>query len=218
MDTSTLLRIHAALDDVSALGPGPAAVLWVQGCLRGCRGCMSPDTFDPSAGQLARVSDVAAWLEGTGRCHLTLSGGEPFDQASGLVQLIDRVRADRDWTVTCYTGHRLEDLERNCDASTAAMLDRLDLLIDGPYIAAQHAPLRWRGSSNQRVHALSGRIRPPDDLTVGVEVHFDLDGHFRFVGVPPVRQFVETFVQLGASSIAPAPPSPSLPFPIAEGS
>lgn len=219
VDTSaSVLRVHAALDDVDNLGPGVAAAVWVQGCLRACRGCMSPDTFDPGGGRMARIEAVAGWLTLTGRSFLTISGGEPFDQADALVDLIDLIRADRDWIVTCYTGHRIEHLEVHPDPAVADLLERLDLLIDGPFVEERFAPLLWRGSTNQRIHDLSGRVAVPDDEPVGLSLRFQ-GGDFRFIGVPPVPQFLETFVSIAGEDVSvsgAASGLAALPFPTQE--
>lgn len=193
------IRVHSAEPTVTTLGPAPAAGLWVQGCGLGCRECTSKSTWDASGGALAEVADVAGWLQATGRSNLTISGGEPMDQAPALAELIDAIRLDRDWVVTCYSGYRLEALLADHRPGTAALLERIDLLIDGPYVAQQHAALRWRGSRNQRLHSLTGRVEipadPVADLAVGVEVVLDADGGFELIGVPPVRRMVERFAE-----------------------
>jgi len=215
------IHVHDARDDVRTLGPPVAAAIWVQGCRRGCVGCMSPHTFNPDGGATATVAAIAAWLHTTERRFLTISGGEPMDQAAALAALIDLIRAHRDWTVTCYTGHRIEDLRAAGDPDVLALLDRLDLLIDGPYIEAKHAALRWRGSANQRIHSLTERVDVGCDETAGVDVHFDANDAFRFIGVPPVPRFAETFVEIWPSSGTSSPPvsGPAravLPFPLEE--
>jgi len=183
---------HLLLDSVDAavstLGPGPAVGIWVQGCGRACPECASEHTWSTSGGALADTDDVAAWIDASPHRHLTLSGGEPMDQAPALVELIDTIRRRRDWIVTCYSGFVLESLRRDVRPGTAALVDRLDLLIDGPYRAEHHAPLRWRGSTNQRLHRLTDRVEiPPDDVPAGITPVFGDDGSFRIVGVYPER-------------------------------
>ncbi len=183
MDT---LRLHSVSDRVTTLGPGPAAGLWVQGCTIGCSRCTSPESWSTTGGVLARVDDIARWLGGLDVCHLTVSGGEPLEQAPALGALLDAIRRVKDWFVTCYSGYSLEALERDHRPGTAALLERLDLLIDGPYVERLHAPLLWRGSSNQRIHDLSGRVRlPADDRSAGFAPVFFDDGSFEFIGVFP---------------------------------
>lgn len=211
--STDLLAVHAAHTGVTTLGPGPAAALWVQGCARGCRGCMSPDTFDVEGGWWARVDVVATWLASTPHHHLTISGGEPMDQAGVLARLVDLIRVERDWIVTCYTGHRLAELRDEPPPGATELLDRIDLLIDGPYVEPAHGRLAWRGSSNQVLHDLTGRVVLPPDEPAGIAVHLEADGTFRFVGVPPEPRFVERFADLASDSLPPSRTRSRLPFP-----
>jgi anaerobic ribonucleoside-triphosphate reductase activating protein len=213
------VRLNSVQAGVTTLGPSPAVCVWVQGCGIGCRDCMSPNTWSGSGGASARVTDVAAWAVDTGLAHLTISGGEPTDQADALCELVDVLRAERPWTVTCYSGRTREQLERDIPSGSAALLERLDLLIDGPYATEQHAPLRWRGSRNQRLHALSERVRiPDDDMSAGLEMFTGDDGTFTLVGVPSAPGLVAAL--RSQMTIDDAPPSVessvSFPFPTLE--
>ncbi len=211
----TALKLESCAAGVTTLGPGPAVCIWVQGCDLGCRGCMSKHTWSGGGGVLAEPDDVAAWAESTRLRHLTISGGEPFDQAPALAELLDRLRASRDWVVTSYSGYRRPRLERDDPPGSVELLSRLDLLIDGPYVAARHAALRWRGSSNQTIHDLTGRVEVPSDAHAGLEVAFDEDGGFALVGVPPVRDFVARFEAglPGRRRETAADPTRRFPFP-----
>lgn len=168
-------------------------MLWTQGCARNCPGCMSPMSFSLLGGRWAAIDTIAQWLVGTGSRLLTISGGEPFDQAPALLELVERLHQHGSWFITCYTGHLIESLQQNRPRGAARLLDSLDLLIDGPYVRSRHARLLWRGSDNQRIHDLSGRIQLPDDDSVGVSVVVDNDGGLRVVGVPPEPGFIDSF-------------------------
>jgi anaerobic ribonucleoside-triphosphate reductase activating protein len=189
------LRIHSTNDDVTTLGPGPALGLWVQGCAIGCSGCTSAPTWDQRGGVLAEVGDVARWMARSERRHLTISGGEPMDQAPALLELIDRARADRDWIVTCYSGYRLAALRHDHRPGTSDLLSRLDLLIDGPYVERRHAPLLWRASTNQQIHDLSGRVEIPVDRSAGVTYQGAPDGSGEFIGVFPEPRFLDRLTE-----------------------
>lgn len=182
-----LLLLQSVEPRVTTLGPSPCACVWVQGCRLACRGCMSRHTWDPEAGRRVRVVDVAAWLQSLDVRRLTVSGGEPFDQAEPLRRLVDLLREDDpEWQVTMYSGYRLEVLQADVRPGAAGLLDRIDLLIDGRYRVDEHdGGLLWRGSSNQRLHRLSDRIQLPADEAVGTEALVDADGRFRVVGVWP---------------------------------
>jgi anaerobic ribonucleoside-triphosphate reductase activating protein len=138
---------------VEGLGPGRRVALWVRGCGIGCPGCMSQELW--AGGQPVPVESVAAELapllkDADG---LTISGGEPMDQAAGLLALITLLRRDCDVEVMCYSGYKIEDLLRREDC--LALLAELDMLIDGPYMQHLSNTLAWRGSDNQRLHLLS---------------------------------------------------------------
>lgn len=176
-----MLHLNSVDVDVDTLGPGPACVLWTQGCPLSCRGCMSPQTTRPRGGVYAEIAHVADWLQSRPERRLTLSGGEPSVHAAEICELLDLLGPA--WTVTAYSGFDLAQL-RTQGSAVASFLDRLDLLIAGPYVLEQHASLLWRGSANQVIHNLSGRVHVPADETAGVEVrlHADL---VEAIGVPP---------------------------------
>jgi len=195
MSGSATVAVSRRLDRCSVLGPGMRAVLWVQGCPLRCSGCLAPQTLPVTGGSVMGVADLAGWLIGLdGIEGVTLSGGEPFAQADGLALLLDQVRAVRpDFTAMCYSGFTLSALRRGTPGQRR-LLDRLDLLVDGPYLRARHGDLRWRGSANQRIIALSARygeeILAPD-VSQGVEFTLGLDGALTWAGVPAEPEFRE---------------------------
>jgi anaerobic ribonucleoside-triphosphate reductase activating protein len=90
---------------------------------------------------------------------LTFSGGEPMAQAAGLAEVARSARRLRDLSVVCFTGYRLENLRRRPPSvGVAELLDEVDVLIDGQYVAARNDNRGLRGSSNQRIHHLTERL------------------------------------------------------------
>jgi anaerobic ribonucleoside-triphosphate reductase activating protein len=162
---TTMLRVSRIHFPVTALGPGRRVGVWVQGCAIGCRGCVSRDTWDAEGGQTVTVDAVAQIVERAvpaGCTGVTISGGEPFDQASSLRELIPAVRdaAARlrvAVDVLCYSGYAIRRLRR-AHASTLALLDGV---IAGPFVDSQPTDLALRGSANQELVILSelGRAR-----------------------------------------------------------
>ena len=202
-EPSRTLRVARVAERCRVLGPGTRSVVWVQGCALRCRECIAPEALPMSGGRELTAKELSARLLGAAQPGLTLSGGEPFLQAAALVELVDRMRERRPGlSVMSYSGYTLARLRRRGDAAQRALLARLDILVDGPYLPERHAALRWRGSSNQRLHVLSDRH--PDllaelDLPSGIDVEIDPDGRMRWSGVPPIRGFQE---QLEGSLIA----------------
>lgn len=189
------LRVARVADRTAVLGPGVRSVVWVQGCPLRCAGCLAPESLATEGGQLVEIEELAQRLLGLEPRvdGVTFSGGEPFAQAAQLTALSDRLRADDpDLSLMAFSGWTYEWLQRRGSFDQHALLSRLDVLVDGPYVAARHAPLRWRGSSNQRLHVLSGRHRLEDfgpDESAGVELEVLADASVGFVGVPPVPDF-----------------------------
>ncbi|MFD5566095.1 4Fe-4S single cluster domain-containing protein [Kitasatospora griseola] len=190
----TRLSVARTLARCTVLGPGARAVIWVQGCPLRCRGCVAAETLPFTPAEQGRpVADLVDWLAAlSGIEGVTLSGGEPFAQAEALVELLDRLRERRpELSAMAYSGFRLPVLRRGT-AGQRALLDRLDLLVDGPYVAALHADLRWRGSSNQRIHALTARyaqVPTEPDTGAGLQLSVGLDGAVSWAGVPAVPGF-----------------------------
>jgi anaerobic ribonucleoside-triphosphate reductase activating protein len=149
----------AVIDDkgTTLLGPGKRFVIWVQGCQRRCSQCVSPD-FQPLEPRLLLDSrelavQIAAHTELQG---VTISGGEPFLQASKLTDLLIQLKKLRpDMNVIVFTGYEIEQL--NWDKAQM-LLNHIDLLIDGPYEEELYIGQGLRGSSNQRFHFLTDRL------------------------------------------------------------
>ncbi|QQM40184.1 4Fe-4S single cluster domain-containing protein [Streptomyces liliifuscus] len=156
----TALNVAATHVGTEALGPGVRSVVWVQGCPFRCAGCIAPDWIPDRPARRAEPAELAEELLADPRVTgLTLSGGEPMQQAAGLAELVGRARSTRDVSVICFTGHRLERLRtRPPTTGVPELLAAVDVLIDGVYVAALDDGRGLRGSSNQRIHHLTGRL------------------------------------------------------------
>lgn len=196
---SAQIVVSRTLDQCGVLGPGHRAVIWVQGCPLRCVGCLAPETLPFDGGTVVPVADLASWLTGLADIEgVTFSGGEPFAQADALALLLDEVRAARpEFSAMSYSGFTYTAL-RHGTKGQLALLDRLDLLIDGPYQRGKHGDLRWRGSSNQRVIALTDRyagVGLEPDVNQGVEFTLSHDGMLSWAGIqaePGFREQVES--------------------------
>jgi anaerobic ribonucleoside-triphosphate reductase activating protein len=190
-----VLKVARIIERTEVLGPGVRADVSVQGCLLNCRGCHSPAARSLDGGVRISVASLAERLSELPIDGVTYSGGgEPMLQARALSELSDALRRHRpDLSLMSYSGYRYEALVRHGSDAQRELLERLDLLVDGPYVRRLHAKLRWRGSTNQRLIPLSSRhLRDlsPDD-SVGVELAVDEDLRLSWVGVPEHPGFVE---------------------------
>lgn len=148
------IRVSGYWHDDFMVGPGRRSVLRMQGCPIRCVGCWVPETWDTGGGQLVSVHVAAAYLldHKYERDGVTILGGEPFAQPAALYALLRNLRVrDPHLHIVVYTGYTLERLQ----AQSYAALDEINVLIDGPYVAAlASAAGPWTGSGNQRVHVL----------------------------------------------------------------
>jgi len=163
--------------------------MWVYGCARQCEGCISPE-LQPHGTPWpleAVIAELLPWLPKAD--GLSISGGEPFEQAAALAELIRELRAQRDIEVLLYTGYLLEELQERADAPE--LLALCDLLIDGPFMQTAENTLLWRGSDNQRVHLLSPRAQQYAGLLAQtmpeqrpLQVQMLGTTRFRIIGIP----------------------------------
>lgn len=163
----TMLQVASIYHGSVIEGPGRRSVLQLQGCPIHCPGCYVPETHDPTGGVMLGVGDVAAALlhpSGEPRDGVTILGGEAFAQSAGLLALVRSLRARRCGHILCYSGYTYEALRRRAERqpAIAAVLAEIDILIDGPFVAAlANGAGPWTGSANQRVLMLRGAARAP---------------------------------------------------------
>lgn len=77
-----------------------------------------------------------------------------MEQAAALVELLDvlKEKYNRTYRLVCYTGYTFNSLLTADNPGIQALLQRIDLLIDSPYIEElKTLDLPFRGSSNQRI-------------------------------------------------------------------
>ncbi|WP_297232524.1 anaerobic ribonucleoside-triphosphate reductase activating protein [uncultured Flavonifractor sp.] len=146
------MRIANVVSDSIVDGPGLRFTVFTQGCPHHCPGCHNPDTHDPAGGREVTVEELAEQMESNPLTDgLTLSGGEPFDQAEECAALAARARA-RGLNVWAYTGYLYETLLEREDGGVPALLEQLDVLVDGPFVEKLKSyDALFRGSTNQRL-------------------------------------------------------------------
>lgn len=137
-------------------GPGTRSVLFVAGCIHGCKGCYNQSSWNPKAGveftqelEDRIIEDLQSTL--IPRRGLTLTGGDPLlpRNHEAIAKLIDRVREEcpgKD--IWLWTGYTMETLT----AEQQAIANKVDVLVDGKFVKElQQYDNPWMGSSNQRM-------------------------------------------------------------------
>ncbi len=174
------LNVMGYVDESEVNGPGCRAVVWLQGCHRHCPGCFNPASWSFEINELISVDHLfQAIVRNSKNEGVTFSGGEPFWQAPALALLAQRIKSVGLSTMA-FTGFTLERLQAPyAPAGAQALLNQLDLLVDGPYMETKaiHTPDSPVSSQNQRVHILNpdfdARITWASDQ---LEVHILKDG------------------------------------------
>ena len=179
------ISLHKFTSRSRANGPGERTVIWTQGCSRRCPGCFNPGAQKFIDWKDITVDFLAVWIMAKKTAGITFSGGEPFEQAESLAKLA-RILHRRGLTVVCYTGYTIEELVAGCNDDWNDLLEQVDLLIDGPYVREMKCNEPYRGSANQRLHFLTGRIRPEEVYGEHQTAEFNLgaDGTVLQTGFP----------------------------------
>ena len=146
------LRVAGLVEESVVDGDGCRFSVFVQGCRRRCPGCHNPETQPFDGGREMDTRDILRKMEENPLLSgITFSGGEPFCQPVPLLELARGVHA-RGLDVWSYTGNTWEELQAMGDADVSALLEEVDVLVDGEYMEDQRdLTLKFRGSRNQRV-------------------------------------------------------------------
>lgn len=148
------IRLAGIVRESIVDGPGIRLTVFVQGCPHHCPGCHNPDTHDPSGGYDCDSQKIIEALQQNPLLRgVTLSGGEPIEQAEALLPMAEKVR-ELGKDIVIYSGYTFEQLQQMAKNRPAVgkLLSLACLLVDGRFISDQRdLTLRFRGSSNQRL-------------------------------------------------------------------
>lgn len=161
------MQIGYIVYPVLTLGYGKRIGLWLCGCGKECKNCMSPELRSTDNGQEIQLEDLIKKIEKWTKeaDGITISGGEPFDQSHELAKLVKWLIDNRLDDILIYTGYRTEWLLevsedcRYCIESAAA-------IIDGEYIPEQNDGKGIRGSKNQSIRVNRYQERYENVLTM----------------------------------------------------
>jgi len=184
-----LLNVAAVRLRTRSNGPGWRAAVWVQGCTQQCPGCFNPELHPHEPRRFWDPEALAERLMGAEVEGITILGGEPFEQAAACARLAWAARSLGGSVVT-YSGYTWPYL-RDCQIEEVrALLAATDLLIAGPFVAAEATNgTGWHGSANQEFVYLSDRynahvLGPIDQIPV-VEAWAD-GSRLDWTGIPDV--------------------------------
>lgn len=133
-------------------GPGYRLAVFAQGCPHDCPGCHNPATHAMDGGTLLDTAEIVALMGKNPLVRgVTLTGGEPMLQPQAMCEIAEAAKANG-LNVWCYTGYTLEELRAWGNERVNRLLETIDVLVDGPYLAHQRSlDLLYCGSKNQRL-------------------------------------------------------------------
>jgi anaerobic ribonucleoside-triphosphate reductase activating protein len=202
-------RIHAVEPRSRANGPGIRFVVWFQGCTLGCPGCFNPATHavapavvpapgtfpgtsgtpgSPGSPKETSIAELAAAMAAacaSGATGLSLSGGEPLQQPEAARALLDAARA-LGLSTLAFSGYTIDEIRALPGGPD--VLARLDVLIDGRYVAGERLATGLRGSANQHIHLLTDRHSLAEvEATPVAEIRIGPTGEVVLTGVNPLK-------------------------------
>lgn len=142
------MRVIRILEGTTVDGPGLRTAIYFAGCNHHCEGCHNPSTWDKDAGEEMNTAEILKRVDAAG-FNVTFTGGDPLYDVDTILPLAAELKR-KGYNIWCYTGYTYEQIMTN--DHLRAILDYVDVLVDGPFILARrNIKLRFRGSDNQRL-------------------------------------------------------------------
>lgn len=144
----TKIRINKIVRNSLVDGPGERTVIFLQGCTLHCKGCQNRALWPAEGGYQTTVEELVDTVELMGLKQVTITGGEPLNQAEAAIMLGLQLK-NRGYHVILYTGYEIQNLP--VFGYHWVLPRAFDVIVDGPFIKElDHDKLTYRGSSNQR--------------------------------------------------------------------
>jgi len=165
------IKVAGIINESIVDGPGIRMVIFAQGCKHKCKGCHNQHTHTFEGGELVDIDKIISDLKkNTLLDGVTLSGGDPFEQAEKFATLAQEVKKIG-LNVITYTGYTYEQLMGYSSERKGykELLENTDMLVDGPFIMEEKSLLlKFRGSKNQRIIDVPNSIKDKKVALAGI--------------------------------------------------
>lgn len=161
-------------------GPGNRLLVFLQGCSIHCEGCINKHLWDFDGGKPTSTKEIVDIITANNLEGITLHGGEPLDQAAGLLEIVKELKK-LGKTIILFTGYTKKEL----DKTKQNVWNLSDMVVAGRFqLSKRNVYLQFRGSINQKVHRHKGNYKNykiKDGSTAAI-ITMDEDGNMDING------------------------------------
>lgn len=151
------ISVNKIINNTKVEGPGNRTCIFVQGCLKHCPKCNSPQTWSLNGANEYDVKKLGYSILKNNIEGVTFSGGEPLLQSKALYELALILRK-YNLSIVTFTGYSYDLIKKVNDSNWNNLLNVTDILVSGEFIYEKRCIDKlWVGSSNQKIHFLSDR-------------------------------------------------------------
>ena len=171
---------YKIIENEQLYGPGKRLLIFLKGCKIHCNGCINKHLWSFEDANFISEEELVNICLFNNLEGITLHGGEPLDQASSLVNLVDLIK-ENNKTIVLFTGYKKKELNRD----QIKVWDNSDIVISGRFeLSKRNTNLQFRGSTNQRVYTHKGKYETykindcmtTTILTIGSTGNIDING------------------------------------------
>lgn len=101
------LQVLRIVRGTSVDGPGLRTSVYLAGCTHQCPGCHNRQSWDFTGGETMTVDKLLADIADDDE-DVTLTGGDPMQHPTGVLELARRIKEDLHRGLWCFTGYRWE--------------------------------------------------------------------------------------------------------------
>jgi anaerobic ribonucleoside-triphosphate reductase activating protein len=157
-----LLNIALIVPRTTVAGPGLRTCIWFQGCSLKCPGCQNPEYQVHEPKYLLEPKELFELIEKNEKIDgITISGGEPFQQAKGLYHFLELWKKTNKTTII-FSGYEKQNLENSSNSTVRNILNLIDCLISGPYRQELKNNNHSIGSFNKQISLFTNRLNLSD--------------------------------------------------------
>lgn len=170
-------------------GPGNRYMIHFQGCPLGCAGCFNPESWSFKEKNLVNIYGLASKIKSHNPDGLTISGGEPFSNPIGLLELLKTLHKDNFFFpkgVLIYSGYYENELNKIQEYEE--ILNFVCVIVSGRYDETKRIYNSLLSSSNQKfIWGKNPRITEEELQHQDFEVIIE-DDNLKLTGFPDLSK------------------------------